>query len=74
MTPGKNCNIAGSYVSEMIHDCFQPDMTVFVFRDASPEVEEIYYGDAANVPSLRGQRVVDMQWDFYNYIFSIEIR
>lgn len=74
MIPGKNCNMYGGHVAQMIHDCFQSNIDIYVFRDASPEVEEIYFGDAANLPSLQGKWVIDMQWDFYNCIFSIEIK
>ena len=74
MLPGKNCNMYGGHVAQMIHDCFQPNIDVHVYRDNSPEVEDIYFGYADNLPSLQGYKVIDMQWDFYNCIFSIEVR
>ena len=69
-----NCNILGGYMNGIIQGCFDPSVTVYIFRDASPEVEELYYGEAASVPNLQGLRVVDIQYDDYNYVFSIEVK
>ena len=74
MMPGKS-STSGYHVATMIHDCFKPDIDVYVYRDASPEAEEIYIGKAANVPAnLMNLRVIDMWWDDYYLQFNVEVR
>lgn len=68
-----NCNIHGAYITNIVQGCFRPNTTIYVFRDGNP-VEEIYYGPASDMPSLQKYRVVDIQYDNFYYIFSIEVK
>lgn len=68
-----NCNMSGGCANGII-SALRPDIDIFIFRDASPNVEEIYFGDISGVPNLGGYRIIDMQYDFYNCIFSIEVK
>lgn len=67
-----NCNMAGVYLTEIIANCFRPDVDVCVFRDG--EAEDIYRGRAADMPKLSGYKVIDIQYDSYQYIFFVEVK
>ena len=69
-----NCNLNGAYIHNIIQGCFRPDVDVYVYRDASPEEEVIYSGKASDVPNLRNYWVVDIDYDWYNCIFFIEVK
>lgn len=68
-----NCNIQGAYITTIIECCFRQDKTIYVFRDAKP-VEEIYYGPAYEMSDLQKYQVVDIQYDDFYDIFSIEVK
>lgn len=67
-----NCNMQGVYLSEIIANCFRPDIDVCVFRDG--EDGDIYRGRAADMPQLSGYKVIDIQYDSYQYIFFVEVK
>ena len=48
------CNIAGHLVAEVIHDCFRPDIDIYVFRadTPGPEAEEIYFRQRIDLSGL----------------------
>lgn len=67
-----NCNIWGSHLATIVHCCFRPNIDVCVYRD--DESEDIYRGNASNLPSLQNYKVIDIQYDDYNDIFFIEVK
>ena len=73
-----NCNIWGSHLSQIIHSCFRPNVDVCVFRDGDVDIDgnpnNIYRGPAKDLPSLQGYKVIDLQYDAYNYTFFIEVK
>lgn len=66
-----NCNMKGSYLNDIIVNCFRPDVDVCIYRDG--ETEDIYRGRAADIPKLNGYRVIDIQYDWYQLIFFVEV-
>ena len=65
-----DCNMTGYQVATIIHCCFRPEVEVSVVRNE----EEIYFGDAENVPAnLYNLRVVHMEYDDYYDIFNVEV-
>lgn len=68
----------GGYLTEIIADCFRPDVDVCVFRDGETDIDgnpkNIYRGPAKDLPSLQGYTVIDIQYDWYQLIFFIEVK
>ncbi len=67
-----NCNIWGNRLANLVHCCFRPDIDVCVYRDG--ESEDIYRGNAADLPSLQGYKVINIQFDDYLDIFFVEVK
>lgn len=67
-----NCNMMGGYLSQIIANCFRPNVEVCVFRDG--EYENIYRGDAGSMPRLNGYKVIDIQYDLDQYTLYIEVK
>lgn len=70
----ERCKFYGRHVAEWVHACFHPEQSVYVFRDIGPEVEEIYFGKAADISSLSNYTVIDLQYDSYYDRFHIEVK
>lgn len=69
-----NCDIWGGHLSEIIANCFRPDIDLYIFRDAYPEEEVIYSGEASNAPNLQGKKVIELWYDAYKYVLFIEVK
>ena len=72
-----NCNMSGGCLNGIL-DCLQPGTTLYVYRDAAPDaevaVEEIFYGPVDDRPNFRNFWAINMDYDFYNCIFSVEVK
>ena len=72
-----NCNMSGACLNSIL-DCLQHGTTLYVYRYAAPDaevdVEEIFYGPVDDRPNFINFRAIDMQYDFYNCIFSVEVK
>ena len=73
-----NCNMQGVYLANIITNCFRPDVDVCVFRDGETDIDgnpkDIYRGPAKDFPHLQGYKVIDIQYDWYQLIFFVEVK